>query len=383
MVKRVIYLILVLVFILLLIIVLIPWLNRTKNAEALPAPTGSIITKDKISADLPRVSVVASGLEVPWALAFLPDNSLLVTERPGRVRLITNDGKLLAKPLLSLPVVQKIQGEGGLHGIVPHPNFTENNYIYLYYTYENTGTGSLNRVSRFTFEKNTLVDETTIVDKIPGALFHDGGRIKFGPDDFLYITTGDAQEPSFAQDKNSLAGKILRVTDDGRPAPDNPFKTMIYSYGHRNPQGIAWDDTNKLWQTEHGRSNPSGYDEVNLILAGKNYGWPEIEGDETKTDMETPKSQSGQSLAWAPGGATFINNSFFFTGLRGQTLYEAIIQKDNVVSFKEHFAGEYGRLRDVITGPDGMLYMTTSNRDGRGIPAGNDDKILRINPDKL
>lgn len=364
-------LIIAIVFLSLVLVVLSPLLRR--NHSILPTNNKSIS----------NIETIATELEVPWALAFLPDKSLLVTERPGRVRMITKDGKLLPEPLLTLPVVQKIQGEGGLLGIALHPDFRSNKYVYIYYTYENTGDNSFNRVARYSLENNKLINETIIVDDIPGALFHDGGRIKFGPDKLLYITTGDSQEPSLAQDTSSLAGKILRVTDEGTPAPGNPFETRVYSYGHRNPQGIAWDQKGKLWQTEHGRSNPTGFDEVNLIQPGRDYGWPEIEGNETKKGMETPKRNSGPSITWAPGGATIVNNSLFFTGLAGQTLYEAVIQNDQVIELKEHFTGEFGRLRDVMTGPDGMLYVTTSNKDGRGAPKAGDDKILRINPEKL
>ena len=202
-------------------------------------------------------------------------------------------------------------------------------------------------------------EDKIIVDRIPGAPNHDGGRIKFGPDNFLYITTGDAQEPSLAQDRNSLAGKILRVTRDGDPVPDNLFGTRIYSYGHRNPQGITWDNQGRLWETEHGSS---ATDELNLITPGKNYGWPEIRGDQTRAGMVSPVIQSG-SQTWAPGGVAFLNGSIFFAGLRGSALYEYKINEKRLV---EHFKNEYGRLRDVVVGPDNMLYVTTSNRDGRG-----------------
>lgn len=268
-------------------------------------------------------------------------------------------------------------------GIALHPDFQSNNYIYLYYTYEAQGNNTLNRVVRMTYSDRALKDEKIIVDRIPGASNHNGGRIKFGPDNFLYITTGDAQEPSLAQDRNSLAGKILRVTDDGKPASGNPFSNLMYSYGHRNTQGIAWDDNGSLWQTEHGRSAPTGLDEVNLIEPGKNYGWPEIQGDEERSGMVTPIRNSGPSTTWAPGGNAIIEKSLFFSGLRGETLYEAMIQDSQISEFREHFKGEYGRLREVIAGPDGMLYITTSNLDGRGSPATGDDKILRINPSKL
>jgi len=237
-----------------------------------------------------------------------------------------------------------------------------------------------------TYKNGQLSDERIIVDNIPGASNHNGGRIKFGPDSYLYITTGDAQEPSLAQTKSSLAGKILRVTDEGKPTPGNTFDTMVYSWGHRNPQGIAWDKDGNLWETEHGPSGGSlgtGNDEVNFIELGKNYGWPEIQGNQTKEGMVTPVRNSTPQLSWAPSGAAFIGNSLFFSGLKGQTLYEAVIENNQITNFKEHFKGKYGRIREVIAGPDGMLYITTSNLDGRGRPNQGDDKIIRINPQKL
>lgn len=346
--------------------------DQINSQRPSPAPT---------AATVPAVQVLSDHLEIPWALAFLPDGRILLTERPGRLRLIEARGELRSQPVATLNQVKPI-GEGGLLGLAIHPNFLSNQLIYLYYTYSNTGSDTLNRVARFKFADDQLTDEKIIVDGIPGAANHNGGRIKFDPGGLLYITTGDAQEPSRAQDKNSLAGKILRVTDEGKPAPDNPFGSLIYSYGHRNPQGLAWDKENRLWAVEHGRSGVlSGLDELNLIEAGKNYGWPTIQGDESQVGLEKPKLHSGADT-WAPSGLAYWENSLYFGGLRGQAFYEVPLTEEKLV-LKEHFKKEFGRLRDAVLGPDNLLYVTTSNRDGRGLPQADDDKIIKIDPRQL
>lgn len=323
------------------------------------------------------LSAVAKYLEIPWSMVFLPDGSMLFTERPGRVRAIDKNGILLEKPIAQISTVKHI-GEGGLLGITIHPDFKKNHFVYLYYTYSSDERGTENRVSRFIFENDSLLNEEIIINAIPGASFHNGGRIKFGPDNFLYITTGDSQTSSLSQNTNSLAGKILRVTDDGLPAPGNSFGNLVYSYGHRNPQGLAWDRNDQLWATEHGRSGLlSGYDELNKIEIGKNYGWPDIQGDDIKPGMERPILHSGAMKTWAPSGMAIVGESVFFTGLRGEILYEANISEDQI-SIKEHFKGEFGRLRDVILGPNGFLYIATSNRDGRGSPTPKDDRIIKV-----
>ncbi|MBI2029865.1 PQQ-dependent sugar dehydrogenase [Candidatus Gottesmanbacteria bacterium] len=338
----------------------------------------NVIQPKTTNIQAPPVAIVAQDLDTPWSIAFIPDGRMLATERKGTVRL---DGQ----PISDIKGVLEI-GEGGLLGLTLHPDFANNHYVYVYYTYTQNGDNTFNRVSRMSYENNTLSNEVVLIDAIPGASNHNGGRIKFGPastrgepDNLLYITTGDAQEPSQSQNINSLAGKILRVNDDGTVAFGNPFNNLVYSYGHRNPQGLAWDSQGNLWATEHGQS---GLDEINLIESGNNYGWPDIEGNKTAPDMVTPVVNSGNTT-WAPADAVFVGSSLFFTGLRGTTLYEAVIENRQVVEIKEHFNGQFGRLREIVLGPDNLLYVTTSNKDGRGMPKEGDDKIIRINPSLL
>lgn len=329
--------------------------------------------------------VVATNLQVPWELAFLPNEDLLFTERGGLLKTKMSNGQI--KTMAPIEGVNAI-GEGGLLGLTLHPKFSSNHFLYLYYTYKhslspikNNGENTLNRVVRYTFNGTALGEKTIIVDGIPGSSNHNGGRIKFGPDGFLYITTGDAQNPSLAQDKNSLAGKILRVNDDGSVPSDNPFlSSPVYSYGHRNPQGLAWDSEGQLWATEHGSSN---FDEVNHIEKGKNYGWPEIRGSENRKGLEAPYLHSGTST-WAPSGAVVVGDSLFFAGLRGGAIFELNLKtkslKQSLSAIKKHFENQFGRIRTINIGPDGFFYILTNNRDGRGNPIAEDDRIIKIHP---
>ena len=315
-------------------------------------------------------AVIAQGLTIPWEVAFLPNKDILVTQRSGELLLIGTD------TVYEIEGVAHV-GEGGLLGMALHPDFETNRWLYLYFTTQ-TEQGLENRVERYRFKKNKLSERTLLLSGIPGASFHDGGRIEFGPDGMLYITTGDAGDPDSAQDIHSLAGKILRLRDDGSIPDDNPFSNEVYSYGHRNPQGLTWDSKGRLWSTEHGRSGiQSGFDELNLIEKGKNYGWPVIQGDETKEGMEVPFVHSGANFTWAPGDVEYVKGNFFFGGLRGEALYQV---RENSKELTAHFFGEFGRIRAVRLGPDGMLYITTSNRDGRARPKEGDDKIIRLNP---
>lgn len=369
------------VSIVIVIFVLLSFLFKGNNQQAtVTISNNTTATPTSGPTDL-EATIIAENLDTPWEIAFLPNNDMLFTERPGRVRLIEESGRLQYEPVLVLRNVIE-SGEGGLLGIAIHPNFYNPvfSYVYLYYTYFNNRLDVLNRVSRFTFKKNRLTNEQVLLDNIPGSTNHNGGRLKFGPDGYLYITTGDAENPSQAQDVNSLAGKILRITTEGDIPADNPFGNAVYSYGHRNPQGLAWDSQGRLWATEQGRSDPTGFDEVNLIEKGNNYGWPIIQGDEQKDGMVTPVFNSGAKITLAPAGADFAGPQLYFGGLKGEALYEAVIQDKNIKGLKEHFKGTYGRIREVVEGPDGMLYITTSNQDGRGTPSSTDDRIIRVKP---
>lgn len=316
-----------------------------------------------------QVQTLSANLEIPWEIAFLPDKTLFITERKGIVWQLDGTNK---KNVLELNDVAHI-GEGGLLGLAHHPDHEKNGFTYLYYTYNQNGLK--NKVVRYSHIGDTLTLGKIIIQGIPGNKFHNGGRIKFGPDNKLYITTGDSENPSTAQDLNTLAGKILRLNDDGSIPSDNPFSNSpVYSYGHRNPQGLAWDSKGQLWETEHGQS---ALDEVNIILPGKNYGWPDIRGDQEKEGMEKPFLHSGNDT-WAPSGVTIIGNKLLFAGLRSSTIFSLDIQTKEL---KEYFKNQYGRLRTVIEGPDKNLYFLTNNRDGRGKPTTDDDRLLKVPPD--
>ena len=341
-------------------------------------PSGAPLLPRENAAPREALSIVATDLEIPWDIAFIEDG-LLVTERTGHLELIRADGSRKEIPIAGV----RERGEGGLLGIVLHPDFKRTRYVYLYMSSPD-GNGTTNRIVRYRYENETLTEDRVILEGIPGAIYHDGGRMEFGPDGYLYVTTGDATEPTIAQDTNSLGGKILRMTDAGEPAPGNPFDSLVYSYGHRNPQGLAWDSAGRLWSTEHGRSGiQSGLDEINRIEAGANYGWPTIEGDETREGMHAPVRHSGARDTWAPASLVYHDGSLYFGGLRGEALYEAVLEGTRVAEVKEHLKGEYGRIRTVRLSPDGYLYLTTSNTDGRGNADAADDRIIRIDPDTL
>jgi glucose/arabinose dehydrogenase len=347
---------------------------------------------DQTAAPTPEFSidVLIKGLDTPWAIDFAPDGRIFITERGGRIRVLER-GHLRPDPWMTLDVASS--GEAGLLGLALDPRFAQNFFLYVAYTYRNASGKMQNRLVRLREDAKRgkgLLDKV-LIDNVAAANNHDGGRVKFGPDGKLYWSMGDAQENRLAQDLTSLNGKILRLNPDGSIPKDNPFaNSYVYSYGHRNPQGLAWQPkTRRLYATEHG---PSGFqgccrDEVNLVEPGKNYGWPEVRGDETREGMIPPVIHASTSETWAPGGATFATRgpwagSLLFTGLRGQTLYRVQLDPNDprkTTHLERRFHRRFGRLRDVVEGPDGNLYLLTSNRDGRGSPIEDDDRVIRIN----
>lgn len=336
------------------------------------------------------VEVWIENLEIPWSLVFLSDGRALVSERPGRIRLIKN-GKLLDEPYARIDVAHT--GEGGLMGLAVHPDFPEKPYIYAMHTYSKANR-IYNRVIRLKDNGRKGVFDRVIIDNIPGGRFHNGGRIAFGPDRMLYITTGETFQAELAQDIHSLAGKILRITPEGKIPADNPFPgSPVYSWGHRNPQGLAWHpETGDLFASEHGPSGEFltfGHDEINVILKGGNYGWPRVIGIGGKKGYIDPL------ILWQrttpPSGMTFYKGDLFVATLKSEALIRIRLKKiGNIYKverierwFAKNFSGgRFGRIRDVVPGPDGFLYFLTSNRDGRGEPRPNDDKIYRIIPKK-
>ncbi len=333
--------------------------------------------KDLISAkDLDYdIEVVGEDFEIPWEILPLTGEKFLVTERSGRVIMLEKS------EVYTVHDVEHI-GEGGLLGIEASPDFKNNKHIYLYYTYKEENQ-IYNRVSRFVFEGDTFTDETYILDKIPGARFHNGGRLKFGPDEKLYITTGDARDPNLSQDINSLAGKILRINADGTIPEDNPFENSpVYAYGFRNPQGLSWHPVSKsLYASDHG---PDKQDEINRVLPGKNYGWPTVTCLEGDSEYEDPVA-CYSDFTLAPSGIDFLSlenlkeSPLYVGGLRGNMVMRIDLDDEGVFLRQEELLSDYGRIRTVVY-HNGSLYLTTNNRDGRGVPGGNDDLILKVTP---
>jgi glucose/arabinose dehydrogenase len=319
-------------------------------------------------------SVIATDLEVPWGFAFLPNGDALFTERDSG-RLLRMDASGNIREVQTLPT--RGYGEGGSLGLAISPHYERDGYVYAYYT-----TDQDNRVVRFKLGEAP----EPILTGIPFNTYHDGGRIAFGPDGMLYVCTGDAGNPSNSQDRNSLGGKILRITPDGDVPQDNPFpNNPLYSYGHRNVEGLAWDEEGRLYASEFGLNR---YDEVNLIEPGGNYGWPYVEGEGGEPRYIDPITTWRTSEA-SPSGAEILKNGaipqwegdLFVAALRGERLWRLELGPEGQVTGREQLLrDQVGRIRNVVQAPDGSLWITTSNRDGRGTPAPQDDRIIRLGP---
>ncbi len=355
-----------------------------------PSSTGSTVVDSGY-----RATTVVEDLRIPWEMRFLPDGRLLVTEREGRI-VVADVGSGMVTEVGRIDV--SARGEGGLMGLALDPAFSENSTIYVSYTYSGSN-GRGNRVSRFVMQgldtgTPRLGPETVLVEGIPAGTNHDGSRVAFGPDGYLWVTTGDAGDGDRAQRMDSLAGKVLRMTSDGQPAPGNPFAdqpypfSLIYTLGHRNPQGLAFHPASDVsFVTEHG---PSDNDEVNRLAAGGNYGWPDLRGIVQTPGFVDPLITWSPTIA--PAGALFcaegtmgpLGGTFLFVTLKEQDLRVLVpSEPGDLLSVAEErilFDERFGRLRAIAQGPDGALYLGTSNHDGRGDPGPGDDRIIRIEP---
>jgi glucose/arabinose dehydrogenase len=334
-------------------------------------------------------------LDTPWEMVFASDGRLFVTQRPGTISIIDRNGT--TTPWLKLDSVVLEIGESGLFGIELDPNFDQNGYFYFAYTYEVKKSPVLlkGKIVRYKNSGGKPVFDKVLLDNIRANYLHNVGALEFGPDDMLYCTVGETYKPELAQELSCLNGKILRMTRDGDVPADNPFPgSYIYSYGHRNPQGLAFQPgTNSLWSTEHGPSEEQGccMDEINLIKAGKNYGWPIIRGKQQQAGLESPVYYSGDTTTWAPTGGFFVKQgawkgSMLFTGLKGEALYRAIFDENDpskIDTVERYLHKTFGRLRNVVEGPDGRIYIAVSNQDGRGDPLTIDDRIVVMTQEEI
>ncbi|PTX53708.1 glucose/arabinose dehydrogenase [Melghirimyces profundicolus] len=321
-----------------------------------------------------EVETKVKHLRVPWSLV-ATDRFFYISERGGAIVEVPRSGGEPSRSELRLSKPVHHKGEGGFLGLALHPDRKSQDWLFAYHTYRDQGE-TKNRVILLEKKKGVWTEKKALLEDIPGGFIHNGGRLGIGPDGKLYITTGDAGRENMAQNLKSLAGKILRINPDGTIPTDNPFKgSPVYSYGHRNPQGLAWTDNGRMYSSEHGPSgSESGRDEINRIQAGKNYGWPVIKGDQKKKGMVSPLYQSGKDT-WAPSGMAYLDGKLYVAGLRGEQVRSFSIQEKQTRLVD---SGK-GRLRDLVE-VEGALYVLTNNTDGRGTPKKGDDLLLKLSP---
>jgi glucose/arabinose dehydrogenase len=339
----------------------------TASAGTASAGTASAGTSGPVPA---VIETIATGLEVPWGLAFLPNGDAVVTERDS-AKVLTISGADHAVTEVGSIGEAAPQGEGGLLGVAVSPAYAQDHRLYFYVSSDED-----NRIVTAVLEHGKLGPTKAIFTGIPLGAIHDGGRLAFGPDGMLYASTGETGNSELAQDRDSLGGKILRLTPEGKPAPGNPFDTAVWSFGHRNIQGLAWVG-DQLWASEFGQST---FDELNRIDAGANYGWPLYEGPGGAAEGYTdPQAIWGTDVA-SPSGLAYDEGALWMGALRGSRLWKIPVDHQTAGQPEAYFVGEYGRMRTVVTAPDGNLWVTTSNRDGRGSPGPDDDQILLVSP---
>lgn len=347
--------------------------SPSETLVPLPAPVSNLNNLTNTSG----VEIIAQGLQAPRSIDISKDGRIFVSEKRGSIRVVDN-GTLLTEPVGDIKA-ENI-GDAGLLGLTLHPNFTQNHLFYVYYTYSN-GTGLFNKVLMLKESNNRIIDSKTILDGIPGDDYRDGGRIKFGLDGKLYVSTGDASIPELSQDLNSLAGKILRINEDGTIPQDNPFSNSpVYAYGFRNVQGLAWaPNSGALYSSDQGGA---GNDEINLISPGKNYGWPheECNSSDDEDNRYTPPllcfnpSLEPSGIAFAFSNKLGYQNHLIVATLKGSHLRDIDFDSGS----QNTILVGYGRIIDLVESEDGSIYVLTSNTDGRGLPQQGDDKILRL-----
>lgn len=346
--------------------------SPSETLVPLPAPVSNLSDLTNTSG----VEIIAEGLQAPRSIDISKEGRIFISEKRGSIRVVDN-GTLLTEPVGDIKA-ENI-GDAGLLGLTLHPNFTQNHLFYVYYTYSNS-TGLFNKVLMLKESNNRIIDSKTILDGIPGNDYRDGGRIKFGLDGKLYVSTGDASIPELSQDLNSLAGKILRINEDGTIPKDNPFSnSAVYAYGFRNAQGLAWaPNRGALYSSDQGGT---GNDEINLISPGKNYGWPREECNSSGDDNRyTPPlvcfnpSLEPSGIAFAFSNKLGYQNHLIVATLKGSHLRDIDFDSGS----QNTILVGYGRIIDLVESEDGSIYVLTSNTDGRALPQQGDDKILRL-----